>query len=104
MAQENELVAQISSLLSRTASAHRQYEIAELDGEVDPEWPKWYARYLVEQSRLGSLDEGLARWVSERQVEEFLVDADKRHRANAPDDKWEDYYARYLVEIALSDG
>lgn len=98
-----ELAAKISTLLTRTAIAHRQYEIEALNGEVDQQWPQWYAAYLAENGLLDLLG-GVAPAELEVMLDELLVDCDQSHRSNAPEVKWEDYYARYMIQRVSKPG
>jgi hypothetical protein len=98
-----ELAAKISALLTRTAIAHRQYEIEALNGEVDQQWPQWYAAYLAENGLLDLLG-GMAPANLELMLDELLIDCDKSHQSNAPEEKWQDYYARYMIQRVSKPG
>jgi len=83
--------AGLVDLLMATARAHHEAFIA-TDG-VDPEWPSWYARYL--QPRLGSLGDHR----TESELTAALVNADRSHRADAPDRPWAEHYADCLSDV-----
>ena len=91
--EKDHTIAQVALLLSQAKSAHVRYEVEELDGKADEDWPGWYAQYLNANSLPGLLGRGGA-WEG---LAEVLVKADRSHRANAPDERWEQYYARYLI-------
>lgn len=42
-----ESVTNLADALVRAAHAHGEHE--ELTGEADPEWPAWYALYMVRE-------------------------------------------------------
>lgn len=39
---------QLAELLKKAAKAHGKYEKVELYGKYDKEWPKWYAKWMLE--------------------------------------------------------
>lgn len=84
-------VDRVAALLQRTAEAHHQAFRA-TDG-ADPDWPAWYADYLV-QNGAGELlaDPGLTA----DSLATRLVEVDRRHQAEAPETPWESYYAEQL--------
>jgi hypothetical protein len=43
-----ESVGDLTEALRRAAAAHGQHE--ERTGEADPDWPDWYALYMVRES------------------------------------------------------
>jgi hypothetical protein len=65
----------IEALLLETEAAHGAYETAELKGEYDAGWPRWYAQYAV--------DHGIGRHVGRD------VDADELASFLAT--AWEEY-------------
>ena len=83
---------QLSTLFAATAEAHHRYE--EETGQPDPDWPRWYASYLLDNGLGGQLGKEL----SVDEVRRLLAQADESHRANDPGTQWQDYYARYLLE------
>ncbi|HEX9642989.1 MAG TPA: hypothetical protein VGC11_03175 [Acidimicrobiia bacterium] len=82
-------VAALAQLLAEVGAAHHE-AFAATDG-FDPEWPAWYAEHLEPRLRdridyRGSRAE-LAAW---------LVEADRRHRAEAPTRPWPSFFALLL--------
>lgn len=47
MATTYESVSDLASALRRAADAHGQHE--ERTGKADPDWPDWYALYMVRE-------------------------------------------------------
>ena len=82
----------LAALLSRTAEAHHRAFIS--TGGADPDWPTWYARYLLDNG-LGQVagDAGL----SANDLAYLLVEADRLQRAEVPQPTWETYYAKVLL-------
>ena len=79
--------ADVRALLVETGHAHHEAYL-ETDG-VDPEWPLWYADYLVERMRpLGYLG-------TQAELVAALVEADRRHRTQ-DDVPWPQFYAEHL--------
>jgi len=92
------LFSRISALLSQTADAHDRYERAELGGVRDEEWAVWYAAYLLEYGLLDLFPDEVAQSRLTRELPMLLTEADKSHRASAPDEHWPDFYAQYFVD------
>ena len=93
---KDQLVSELSALLSRATEAHHRYEVEDLRGEYDVEWPTWYATYVLQHDSSGLLPaSNISGEVNE--LADLLKRADKSHLANAPERKWQDYYAEYLV-------
>ena len=80
----------LAALLTQTAEAHHR-AFSATDG-VDPDWPSWYAKYLLDHG-VGAFLEGSP---SAHGVTESLIDADRKHRSDGEPQPWEDYYARIL--------
>ncbi|WP_157996016.1 hypothetical protein [Thermomonospora amylolytica] len=40
-------VAELAAALRRAEAAHGRYE--EETGQADPDWPEWYAQYMVDE-------------------------------------------------------
>jgi hypothetical protein len=94
--------SRLAALLMQTAEAHREYELRELQGMNDEQWPTWYAVYL-RQNGLPQLLEGLPRQqVVIDGLESILVDADADYTSSpqAQTEDWPQYYARYLLRCA----
>lgn len=85
----------VSALLSATEAAHGQYEMTELSGVYDQDWPRWYAAYAVEHG-LGEL---VGHDVPVDQLAAFLEGAFERFRAEKrePTDSWADWTARHIT-------
>jgi len=83
----------LASLLGETAEAHHR-AFAATDG-ADPDWPQWYASYLLDHG-FDRFAEGSA--VSAKSLTDSLIDVDRRHRSEAAPPPWEPYYAKHLLE------
>ena len=84
-------VEQIATLLEETRHAHHQAYLA-TDGS-DPDWPLWYAGYLVEK-----LPPLLQADLTKSELTYWMVNLSKRQEHEAPNDDWTHYYAQVLVE------
>ncbi len=82
---------QLAQLLSETARAHH-HAYTESDGD-DPEWPLWYADYLLDK-----LPVVLGRELTRSEIVYCLVHLSKEQPAVAPEAWWPDYYAGYFLE------
>ena len=82
----------LAALLRRTAEAHHEAFFA-TDG-VDPNWPAWYAAYLLENG-IGDLLAGAP--VSAINLTRLLLEAETAHRKEAPEAPWEQFYASRLL-------
>ncbi len=81
----------IADLMRETGSAHHQAYLR-TDGE-DPDWPIWYANYLVKPlSRLFETE------FTRSQLVYCLMDAEFERAALAPDAEWHRYYAEHFAE------
>jgi hypothetical protein len=80
----------LSELLREAGRVHHQ-AFYEVDGE-DPDWPLWYASYLLERFRK-RLDPTLTR----SELVSELVLAAQDHARNAPDTDWAVHYAHFLA-------
>ncbi|HVH63428.1 MAG TPA: hypothetical protein VNA65_07500 [Candidatus Dormibacteraeota bacterium] len=81
---------ELARLLSQTAEAHHRAFIS-TDG-FDPDWPSWYATYLLENG----FDRFL-RGATASKLTSILSEADRQHRAEGAPPPWERYYARLLL-------
>ncbi|RIK38312.1 MAG: hypothetical protein DCC57_21015 [Chloroflexi bacterium] len=84
------LIDELAELLREAGRVHHQ-AFAEVDGE-DPEWPLWYAGYLLERFR-ALLGPGLTR----SRLVCWLVLAADDHARQAPDTEWAAYYAQFFA-------
>ncbi len=83
----------VAELLREVADLHhRVYRTT--DG-ADPDWPSWYAQWLVDLSELPDL---LARRPVRSQLVHLLVDLDQEVTSGAIAEPWEQYYARRITE------
>ena len=83
----------ITSTLIEAEHAHAA-AFASANG-VDPEWAVFYADWLVDSSSLPTLvEQPLGRGA----LKDALVEIDRRHTAEGPDEDWARYYARGLIE------
>ena len=84
-------IQEIADLLSDTLEAHRQAFID--TGGYDPDWPIWYADYLLDKLVLL-----LEFDLSKSELIYLLVYLSKVQPVDAPDASWPEYYARYIVD------
>lgn len=87
---DSTLYEALCELLREAGRVHHQAYI-EVDGD-DPEWPLWYAGYLLERLRQ-QLDPTLTR----SQLVADLVLAAEDHAQNDPNSEWAAHYARFLI-------
>lgn len=80
----------LSDLLREAGRVHHQAFI-EVDGD-DPDWPLWYAGYLLERLR-----QRLNPTLTRSELVSDLVLAAQDHARNAPDSDWAAHYARFLA-------
>lgn len=85
------LVKQISELFHETGEEHHKAFI-ETEG-VDPEWPLWYADYLLDK-----LHKILGASFTKAELVYLLVTADKEQVLRAPGADWTKYYAKLLID------
>lgn len=83
----------VASLLDKTQAAHGVYEVGELQGVYDEDWPSWYAAYLIEHG-LGDL---LGRPIAAEQLARLLKLYDENYRTRQLQEGWPDYYAAQLL-------
>lgn len=88
----------IEDLLVQAKTAHGEYELSELNGVYDRQWPRWYAGFLVDHG-LSSL---LGRSVSGDEVAAFLEAGWAEQERTAPDEPWETFTARRMTEHLAS--
>ena len=88
----DEQVKKLAQLFAEAGHQHHQAYI-ETDG-ADPDWPIWYADYLVDK-----LPEHLGSATPTRsEIVVLLVELEREQHAQAPGAKWVDYYARALLK------
>ena len=86
---EDKILA-VANLLQEAGHAHHEAYIA-TDGD-DPDWPLWYADYLVD--KLGIL---LDATLTRTQIVLLLVELDRLQQTTAPGTNWMRFYAKELV-------
>lgn len=84
-------VKSLSDNLIETAEAHHR-AFAAAEGE-DPDWPLWYADYLLERMR-----KALNAKFTKSELIYMLVKADKEMGLRAPGADWPSFYARSFIE------
>ena len=81
----------LASLFEETGHAHhRAFE--ETDG-MDPDWPLWYAGYLLD-----GLNDMFGAALTKSELVYLLVAVEKERGQRAPDAPWPRYYAKFFVE------
>ena len=85
----------ISALLVETQQAHGVYEAADLNGEYDQDWPRWYAAYAVEHGISALVEHD----VSAEELSAFLTSsyAELQQSDRTPTEPWAAYTARRLA-------
>jgi hypothetical protein len=86
-----ELVEAVAQLLTETSDAHHE-AFHEHDGD-DPEWPLWYAEYLLDRLE-PLLDADLTR----SELVYALVRAERERRGDSSSERWPEYYGGWLVD------
>lgn len=85
---------QVRALLQAASSAHREFELRELNGVRDEAWPAWYANYLITHG----LQNLIGREVGAEELAKLLSTCDDLNRANHVQEPWPDYYAKLILE------
>ena len=88
------LIDELANLLNETAEAHHN-AFAATEGE-DPDWPIWYAEYLLEK-----MHQILKAKFTKSELIYLLVSADKKNGAIAPGAYWPRFYAKYFLNRYL---
>lgn len=89
MTRENKL----AEVLSGAGKAHHKAFI-KTNGE-DPEWPSWYATYLLKETDFKNYVAGL----NESTLAHLLEMLDHQFKNDTTRQKWSHYYARKLLKI-----
>lgn len=87
---KDKLTDELANLLNETAETHHNVFVA-TNGE-DPEWPIWYADYLLDRMR-GMLNSKFTK----SELIYILVSADKENGRMAPGAYWPRFYANFIV-------
>lgn len=77
----------LAELLAAAGAAHHEAFVA-TDG-ADPEWPLWYAEFL-----LGRMGEHVDDPMTKSQLVYLLVGADRAHAGSS--EPWPEFYARFI--------
>ena len=88
------LINELASLLNETAEAHHK-AFAATEGE-DPDWPIWYADYLLEKMRLM-----LKAKFTKSELIYLLVVTEKESGVVAPGAYWPRFYAKSIIRRYL---
>jgi NAD(P)H-hydrate epimerase len=84
------LIDELANLLNETAEAHHK-AFAATEGE-DPDWPIWYADYLLDKMR-----QMLNAKFTKSELIYLLVSAEKKNRVVAPGAYWPRFYANFII-------
>ena len=84
------LIDEPANLLNDTAEAHHK-AFAPTEGE-DPDWPIWYADYLLDKMR-----QMLKAKFTKSELIYLLVLADKENGSIAPGAYWPRFYANFII-------
>ncbi len=90
----SDVIQEIAEFFQEAGHAHHQAYI-ETDG-ADPDWPIWYAEYMVE--KLNTL---LNASFTKSELVYLLITMERDLASNAPGANWPQYYGRYLAERYL---
>ena len=86
-----DLAGHLADLFRETGAAHHQ-AFSDTDG-ADPEWPRWYARYLRDH-----IDILVGRSFTEDELADFFVMAEREHSLRSPTADWPVFYAALFVQ------
>jgi hypothetical protein len=84
------LIDELADLLNDTAEAHHK-AFAATEGE-DPDWPIWYADYLLDRMR-----QMLKAKFTKSELIYLLVLAEKENGSVAPGAYWPRFYANFII-------
>jgi hypothetical protein len=85
-----QLVEELANLLNETTEAHYKAFAATRGG--DPDWPIWYADYLIDKMR-----QMLNAKFTKSEFIYLLVLADKEYASVAPGAYWPRFYANFII-------
>lgn len=86
----DKLIDELANLLNETADAHHK-AFAATEG-VDPDWPIWYADYLLEKMR-----QMLKATFTKSELVYLLVLMEKENGSIAPGSYWPRFYAKSII-------
>jgi hypothetical protein len=87
--------ALIEQLLTRTSSAHGEYETSVLNGVYDDEWYIWYAQWAVEHG----LNDLVANPMDAKQWAEILHEVNEQHKLTDHRQSWAEFTAQQLAAM-----
>jgi hypothetical protein len=88
------LIDELANLLNETAETHHK-AFAATEGE-DPDWPIWYADYLLDKMR-----QMLKAKFTKSELIYLLVLTDKENGSVAPGAYWPRFYAKSIISRYL---
>ncbi|MFQ5743595.1 MAG: hypothetical protein ACE5HV_08400 [Acidobacteriota bacterium] len=88
------LIKILADLFHEAGRAHRQ-AFSETGGK-DPEWPIWYADFLLHR-----LNKRLKAELTKSELVYLLLKADRERAFRAPGADWPNYYAKFFYERYL---
>lgn len=88
---ETSLATRLEELFRETGHAHHQAFI-DTDG-YDPDWPIWYAEYMLERLRR-LLDAGFTK----SELAYLLIRVANEQPLEAPGADWARYYAKFFIQ------
>lgn len=83
-----ETVTRLGRLLGAVARDHH-----EATGGENPRWAGWYAERLQ-----GQIDPLIGSSPEVGQIEDWLIEADRRYRSEAPEIRWPFFYATLIID------
>jgi hypothetical protein len=92
-----DVTAQLETLLQEVGKKHHE-AFLQTDG-VDPEWPLWYADWLMD--KLPAL---LGTDLTKSELVYLLVHLSREQPHQAPDMPWPRYYAEFIARQYLQEG
>ena len=90
-------VARLAEVLMQTKHAHGRFEVEELGGQADEDWPGWYAQHLRDNRLLEQILGPHLPAALTHDLRQTLLEADRRYAAEATTEPWTEHYARYLI-------
>ncbi len=87
-------LAKLAELLRRTQAAHHDFEIVELEGKFDEQWPSWYAQFLIDNHISQLLGHEPAMDV----LNAFLEHTSKEFQAGGGHGDWAAFTARRMLD------
>ncbi|NNF07146.1 MAG: hypothetical protein HKN21_10330 [Candidatus Eisenbacteria bacterium] len=81
----------LGDLFEEVGEAHHAAFIK--DDGADPEWPIWYAEYL-----LGKINEAMGSTLTKSELVYLIISAENERTTLAPGSVWTEFYARFMAE------